>query len=738
MKRFLSILLIFSMCMVSVLSFDPGAVRAAGTDSGQSGDMDPSVTEEDSGEYDNPEDYEDEEEVEEEDEFSLLSFDHEFKIRDSWENHYNAEMSIKNTSADPIENWQVAFRFDGEIENIWNAKIVSHEDDVYVIKNVGWNQDISPRGSVSFGMTVKYEGAKPEEPHGVDIDPMLDEVAEGCDVVFKQFSNNGNVIQGQIEITNNTEKNIEDWSLDFDANFEITNIWNAKVDESDALYSDEDEEQMNGIRYSVKNMGYNQNIEPGQTTNFGFIGNLLSGENAVVSETALYQLTVMPDDAEEEEENEDMYIYEDDVVDDTMSEVEDEELDEDDADRMSEEELAEMGEPEDEEDTGITLYASSRGKYNNGREVGDKISYHIKGLSHQKQVQTWFKDGENIFVAQNDKKGNAVIALCKKHGKDYEYYSEIQIHNAGHLQSLHCIKKVNNKYHFLINGHGIKYKKKKDKDGKTKYVVWGSRFSRVIYNDVEVDKKEKKAGKKKFKDLFVAKEGVSDPKILATIEGDQLKYFKAVAYARKKNKPFNGMSKKKGVAKIKRCDFSISNNGKYMAVWKKSDKDKAEYSLFNWDKLKAHFAKANKYFSFNTAEARKCCKSTSWESKEYAQRSFQGIAVAGGGDIVVTSGNDKKKGSHIALFFKNYIKKKSVYAATKEIELEKPTKHKTKWMRYMVAKTLGVHVDHVLNMLEIEGAHIANDRIYFSVGIVKDKKIGGGINDSWRTRSCLF
>lgn len=60
----------------------------------------------------------------------------EVKVISEWEEHYNAEVTIKNVMDEPMDDWMVAFDFTDEIENIWNAKIVScDEDGHYVVRN---------------------------------------------------------------------------------------------------------------------------------------------------------------------------------------------------------------------------------------------------------------------------------------------------------------------------------------------------------------------------------------------------------------------------------------------------------------------------------------------------------------------------------------------------------------------------------------------------------------------------
>ncbi len=76
-----------------------------------------------------------------------------FVIDSKWDNGFNATITISNTGVMPIENWCMPFPLEQEISNIWNASVEETYDDFYIIKNVGWNQDIPVNGSISFGIT---------------------------------------------------------------------------------------------------------------------------------------------------------------------------------------------------------------------------------------------------------------------------------------------------------------------------------------------------------------------------------------------------------------------------------------------------------------------------------------------------------------------------------------------------------------------------------------------------------
>ena len=370
-----------------------------------------------------------------------IDFESDYRVTDTWENHCNAEVTIKNTNDVRVDNWEVAFTYTGEIENIWNGQVISHEGDEYIIKNAKWNQDIEPNESVTFGFTAKYD-TMPEEPSDFDIQKMEEEVVEdNYNLTYTQFSRWGNHIQGQVEITNTSESYIEDWQLLFDTNMKLNQIWNAQAEEENENYlssyeevENEEEDVLVDYTYCLDNMGYNQNIAPGETVNFGFIGECVEDKQGVIEEPVLTQLTVAP-----EEEEEDDYDPEKDTG---MEVVEGYEMDGDDYDRLEEEEAS------DEEDSINMLSTSSpdrilkSGKKATNKCKSDKLPYRVIGLPHNKQVQAWcLYDKKNIlFVAQCNDDGEAIISLCKPAGDKmtYIYDSEIQIANAGHVQTIYC------------------------------------------------------------------------------------------------------------------------------------------------------------------------------------------------------------------------------------------------------------------------------------------------------------
>ena len=72
----------------------------------------------------------------------------------SWPCGYSKNIVIENVGVEAIESWTLEFDFADEIASIWNAEIISHEGNHYVISNCGYNADIA----VNVPMTIGFIG----------------------------------------------------------------------------------------------------------------------------------------------------------------------------------------------------------------------------------------------------------------------------------------------------------------------------------------------------------------------------------------------------------------------------------------------------------------------------------------------------------------------------------------------------------------------------------------------------
>jgi len=69
----------------------------------------------------------------------------------SWSTGFTGLLAIKNTGTTAIKGWTLEFDLKANIVSIWNAVIVSHVGNHYVIKNADWNGTIAAGAEISVG-----------------------------------------------------------------------------------------------------------------------------------------------------------------------------------------------------------------------------------------------------------------------------------------------------------------------------------------------------------------------------------------------------------------------------------------------------------------------------------------------------------------------------------------------------------------------------------------------------------
>jgi hypothetical protein len=75
-----------------------------------------------------------------------------FAVTQDWGSGFQAQVTITDPAQGaPVNNWQLAFDYAAQISSIWDATIVSHTGNHYVIQNAGWNSTLAPGGAVAFG-----------------------------------------------------------------------------------------------------------------------------------------------------------------------------------------------------------------------------------------------------------------------------------------------------------------------------------------------------------------------------------------------------------------------------------------------------------------------------------------------------------------------------------------------------------------------------------------------------------
>jgi endoglucanase len=75
-------------------------------------------------------------------------------IVDNWGTGAVTATAVKNTGSTAVNDWQIKLATPLDITNIWNAEIVSHKGNEYVIQGADWNDDLNPGQEASFGFQV--------------------------------------------------------------------------------------------------------------------------------------------------------------------------------------------------------------------------------------------------------------------------------------------------------------------------------------------------------------------------------------------------------------------------------------------------------------------------------------------------------------------------------------------------------------------------------------------------------
>ena len=184
----------------------------------------------------------------------------EFNVINKWKDGFNAEFVVTNTGDKVVENWILECDLEHKITDIWDAEILTYEDNTYTIKNKGYNQDIQVGSSVTIGFKAecKEEVKMPTACNLIALEEQA--LEEGYTIDYRLINNWGQGFNSEISITNNMDKAIEDWILEFDFDVQIDRFYTAEILEH------------KGSHYVIKNLGYNANIEPGQTIILGFEG----------------------------------------------------------------------------------------------------------------------------------------------------------------------------------------------------------------------------------------------------------------------------------------------------------------------------------------------------------------------------------------------------------------------------------------------------------------------------------
>ena len=178
-------------------------------------------------------------------------------VSSAWSGHANIELKVKNIGDKKIDNWHLTFKTPYIIENIWNASIIESDNKgTYTIRNSIYNQDIETGTETTIGMTLNLgdkEYTELSDWYFLNIKTKEVE-SEKYLVSYQEYSKWDNGFNGALILS--SQEYIEDWSLSFDSEYEITSVSNAFFEAQD------------NNTYVISNDGYSQNL----SANLIFVG----------------------------------------------------------------------------------------------------------------------------------------------------------------------------------------------------------------------------------------------------------------------------------------------------------------------------------------------------------------------------------------------------------------------------------------------------------------------------------
>jgi endoglucanase len=198
-----------------------------------------------------------------------------------WDSGYCADVRIDNPGTMPSD-WRITLAIEGTVYNLWNANY-SQADSMLTAEGLGWNNLVQPGQSVAFGFCAERSVTSlPPTPAPAcsdgqdnDGDGLIDFPAEpGCESADDDDeTNSGAALTTDVTITSdwtsgycadvlvgNDSSVAVDWTVSFDIEGVIDNLWSAH-------YSQD------GVTVSAEGLSWNNLVPANSSINFGFCAN---------------------------------------------------------------------------------------------------------------------------------------------------------------------------------------------------------------------------------------------------------------------------------------------------------------------------------------------------------------------------------------------------------------------------------------------------------------------------------
>lgn len=162
--------------------------------------------------------------------YSYDGYDVEYSVLNEWDNGQSIEVKVTNTGNESILNWALKCDVEGKISNLWNASVYDNQGEDYIIKNNGWNYEIAPGQTITFGYTLTDNEF--EAPDNFELCSKRVEMTDGYETALNIIEQWDTGFNAELVITNISDEPIEAWTYSFDSNFIIENLWDARILES--------------------------------------------------------------------------------------------------------------------------------------------------------------------------------------------------------------------------------------------------------------------------------------------------------------------------------------------------------------------------------------------------------------------------------------------------------------------------------------------------------------------------
>jgi len=191
----------------------------------------------------------------------------DYRVTSQWGNGFTAEITLHNSSADPIPAWTLNWTFpqtQTQITNLWNGTH-SQTGNQVTVSNLSHNSLIPAGGSVNFGFQASYPGGDLTTPvafifNGQPLaQPTPTPASLACLVDYGISSSWNEGFVANLTIRN-LGGSVTGWTLGFDFptdGVSITNLWNGALTQT-------------GRTVQVTNLDWNKTIPTNGTTNVGF------------------------------------------------------------------------------------------------------------------------------------------------------------------------------------------------------------------------------------------------------------------------------------------------------------------------------------------------------------------------------------------------------------------------------------------------------------------------------------